>query len=228
MNIDTAHRSQTQRLTDPQWLVALEFGGSAPTSHHPSVEGSPPIWQEKPVHAHPGVPNRGALLRAQIDEMFDKHAEVHTIRERAAVLSEARGALRFGMGCFAACVGVPMLLAHAGASPPGIFGFIWIGILFMGLACIAFACSAIGEVYEVRIAPSGLVRFYRVIGSVDVQAADILRLVRYQAKSDGRVTPTFAVVHRRGRLLVHESILPRLTALTPQTGVATEIFDDTD
>ena len=206
------------RLTDTEWQALLEFGGSEPRSRA-DMARTTPTRLKKAGQVQTCQPDGRTRAQAQVGELFGPRVKVYSLDTRANRVRWARNAVAFAP--LPLMIGA-MLLA-LGASVGGWLIFFGIPVAF---TAIAHACYSISEPYEVRIAPSGLVRFARISGNIDIHAADILRLVRCQAQSSGRVT-AFKVVHRGGSITVREDIFTRLAALCPAAQAATEVYDDT-
>jgi len=120
-------------------------------------------------------------------------------------------------------VGTLMLLVM-GAS----IGSLIVHVLLFAVVALALLCRSLRSPYELRIAPSGLLRFASATGSTDLRAAGIICLVRTESASTGRLL-YFRVVHGEGSVTLdgREDVFARLAKLAPTAHMSKEKFDDT-
>ena len=127
---------------------------------------------------------------------------------------------RVGEVCFALALGIGCLLLFIS------------GQAFWGL-CLALVVAwhfwlSVHQPYEVHIAPTGQVTVTSVTCSSAFPAAAITRLVRYERRSNGKLS-SIRVEHTQGSVSLpgREPLFQRLTTLTPRAEVSTKEYDDT-
>lgn len=190
---------------------------------HPA-ESVPAQWEAlvgetKGARAEP----RDMGPQAQVDEPLCPREEVYSLGSRAGRI-------------IGACIGLAIVLAPGFIfHPPGaIFhpGAVLGAMLFgLPLAILFASLEALDTPYEVRIAPSGEIRFASVLGATDISATDIVGIVRRERRSDRKVDClSIRYGTYGGSVTLHgnEEIFARLTALRPTMLIRTEVYDDTD
>ena len=153
--------------------------------------------------------NRGTVAEVQPRGLLGALEETYSFR-----------GLRVGAACVGLALGVGSLLLFI--SGQAIWG------LCLALAVARFLWSSVHEPYEVRIAPSGQVTVTSVTCSSAFPAAAIMRLVRYERRSNGKLS-SIRVEHTQGSVSLpgREPLFRRLTTSTPRAEVSTEEYDDT-
>ncbi len=160
--------------------------------------------------------NNGTVAQTQHQglkepQVADPPAEIYSFK--GTRIMEACGCVAVGLFfCF---------FAAAGAHAPFVLSFI-----------AASALASVGlwynlrSPYELRIGPSGLLRFTSVTGSNDLRAAHIVRLVRRERVSNGKLDH-IRVEHRAGSITLggREDVFARLAQLVPAAHVSTEQYD---
>ncbi len=163
--------------------------------------------------------NNGTLAQSQQQRVKDAEAFgplPETYSFKGDRIMNACGGMALGL------VGLYPVVAHA----PW-FVSLLPGIFFALLALVGLWCS-LQRPYELRIASSGLLRFASVIGTTDLCAADIVRLVRSERVSNGSLYD-FRVEHHWGAITLdgREDVFSRLARLSPAAQVSKEKYDDT-
>jgi hypothetical protein len=112
--------------------------------------------------------------------------------------------------------------------------FIWITFDGKDILAVFFAVLGLANLwislrspYELWIASSGLLRFINVTGRTDLRAADIVRLVRCENESDGKLRE-IRVEHGAGSITLpgREEVFAGLAKLIPTEQVSKEKHDD--
>jgi hypothetical protein len=122
-------------------------------------------------------------------------------------------------------LGLGLLLVLVAVALHGFF------VLAIGsaLCLVQWARTRLCRPYEVRLAPSGELRFVRVMGTTQFHTADIRRIVRVKRRSNGALHKV-RIEHTAGSVTLdgHWYISWRISQLRPGTPVTTEEWDDTD
>ncbi len=162
--------------------------------------------------------NHGTVAQSQHQrlkgaEAFDPPAKIYSFKG-GRIMEACAGAMFFA---FIA------LMFLFGSVASGVICVLLVGVLALG-----FLERSLRSPYELRIAPSGLLRFTSVTGSTDLCAADIVRLVRTERVSNGKLYD-IRVKYGAGSITLdgREDVFARLARLVPTAHVSKEKFDDT-
>ncbi len=171
--------------------------------------GARDAWTAPQVqHARPQAPEP----HKRINESFDPLADVYSFQDER--IMEACGGVLSGL----------VSLVFVSLPRGGL-----VVAIFPTVCALWLLWRSLLWPYELRIAPSGLLRFTSVTGRTDLCAADIVRLVRRERVSNGKLA-VIRVVHCAGSITLdgNEEVFARLAKLVPAAQVNSEKWDDTD
>ena len=217
MNSQVVQQPQSRGLTGPEWLVSMEYGGPPPPANGGAAHATA-IRERATVR----IETRETEPGTRIDEMADRSDATYRLGSPIGRVIQA-------------CLALPFAL---------VFGFISLWLLRGGLAGLLLMVSFPGPVafalfaavwhslsrpYEVHIGASSALRFVSVMDTTEFSAADIVRIVRRQRRSNGSLD-TLRLEYLGGSVTMngHEEICARLRALHPMVQMGTEEWDDTD